>query len=147
LKISLSSFLYFNYPLDEAVRRTAAAGFEGIDIWGGRPHAFGRDRSERELFAIRRLIADEGLEPASFIPAQFRYPTSLCSPMPVIHRESIRYIQDGIETASALGAPVVSICPGHTLFRSSPLNRREFADKLIELSGFRRKCKFLKVPM
>ncbi len=119
MKLSLSSFIYFNYPLDEAIRRTAAAGFDGIDIWGGRPHAYRRDLSEREMTTLRQLIRDEGLAVASFIPAQFRYPTSLCSPNETIRQDSIRYIQDSIETAAALGAPIVSVCPGHTLYRQS----------------------------
>jgi protein FrlC len=116
MKLSLSSFTYFNYPLDEAIRRTAAAGFDGIDIWGGRPHAYRRDLSEREIAALRQLMRNEGLAVASFIPAQFRYPTSLCSPNGTIRQDSVRYIQDSIETAAALGSPIVSVCPGHTLF-------------------------------
>jgi protein FrlC len=119
MKLSLSSFIYFNYPLDEAIRRTAAAGFDGIDIWGGRPHAYRRDLSEREIAALRQLIRDEGLAVASFIPAQFRYPTSLCSSNETIRQDSVRYIQDSIETAAALGSPIVSVCPGHTLYGQS----------------------------
>jgi len=119
MKLSLSSFIYFNYPLDEAIRRTAAAGFEGIDIWGGRPHAYRNDLSEREILALRQLLQDQGLAVASFIPAQFRYPSSLCSPNETIRRDSVRYIQDSIETAAALGAPIVSVCPGHTLYGQS----------------------------
>jgi len=116
MKLSLSSFIYFNYPLEEAIRRTAAAGFDGIDIWGGRPHAYRNDLSEREILALRQLLQEEGLAVASFIPAQFRYPSSLCSPNETIRQDSVRYIQDSIETAAALGAPIVSVCPGHTLY-------------------------------
>lgn len=116
LRLSLSSFLYLNYPLVEAIRHTAAAGFAGIDIWGGRPHAYRRDLSDKEIAGLRRVLADEGLTVASFIPAQFRYPTSLCSPNDTIRTDSVAYIQDSIDTAAALGAPVVSVCPGHTLY-------------------------------
>lgn len=116
MKTSLSSFVYFNYTLDEAIRRTAAAGFAGIDIWGGRPHAYRNDLTERQLAAFRRLLRDEGLQVASMIPAQFRYPTSLCSPIKAIQRDSIRYIQDSLNTAAGLGAPMISVCPGHTLY-------------------------------
>jgi protein FrlC len=108
-----------NYPLPEAIRRTAAAGFEGIDIWGGRPHAYRRDLSDKEIAGLRQTLRDEGLALASFIPAQFRYPTSLCSPNETIRRDSVAYIQDSIETAAALGAPLVSVCPGHTLYGQS----------------------------
>ena len=116
MKFSLSSFVYFNYPLDEAIRRMARLGYDGIDVWGGRPHAYRQDLSEKDLYTIRHLLEDEGLQVASFIPAQFRYPTSLCSPNDTIRRDSIRYICDSLVTAAGLGAPVVSVCPGHSLY-------------------------------
>ncbi len=119
MRIGLTSFVYCNYPLAEAIRRTAAAGYDGIDIWGGRPHAYRRDLSTQDVLALKRVLAENGLEVPSFIPAQFRYPTSLCSPSDVIRRDSVAYIEDAVVTASLLGAPVVSICPGHSLFGQS----------------------------
>jgi len=115
-KLSLSTFLYFNYPLAESVRRIAYAGYDGIDIWGGRPHAYRHDLQEGEIAALVRQIESAGMKVASFIPAQFRYPTSLCSPDDRVRLDSIEYIQDSIETAAAFKAPIVSICPGHTLY-------------------------------
>ena len=117
--LSLSSFIYFNYPLDEAIRRTAAAGYGGIDLWGGRQHAYRDDLTEKEIAALRRQIESEGMVVVSFIPAQFRYPTSLCSPSDKVRLDSIVYIKDSIQTAAAFGAPVVSVCPGHTLYGQS----------------------------
>jgi protein FrlC len=119
VKLSISSFIYFNYPLDEAIRRVAAIGFDGIDIWGGRPHAYRCDLSEKEIGLLRRLLSDTNLAVASFIPAQFRYPTCLCSPNETIRRDSVAYICDSIETAVALEAPIASVCPGHSLFGQS----------------------------
>ena len=119
MKLSISSFIYFNYPLDETIRRVAAIGFDGIDIWGGRPHAYRRDLSEKEIRFLRNLLSDVDLAIASFIPAQFRYPTCLCSPNETIRRDSVTYICESIETAAALGAPIVSVCPGHSLFGQS----------------------------
>jgi fructoselysine 3-epimerase len=116
VKLSISSFVYLNYPLDEAIRRVAAAGYDAIDIWGGRPHAYRRDLSTEEAASLRRLLAEQGLAVASFIPAQFRYPTSLCSPIEVVRSDSVAYICDSLENAAALGAPIVSVCPGHSLF-------------------------------
>jgi protein FrlC len=137
MKYSLSSFIYFNFPLVEAIRRTAVAGYEGIDIWGGRPHAYRQDLTEKDITSLRSLIRDEDLQVASFIPAQFRYPSSLCSPVDVIRNDSIRYIKDSIETASALGAPVVSVCPGHTLYgQSKEDGLKRLTDSLWEISEF-----------
>lgn len=115
MKTSVSTFVYFNYPLEEAIRRIARAGYNGVDIWGGRPHAYRKDLNDQEKKSLRRLLDDLNLAVPSFIPAQFRYPTCLCSSNEVIRRDSVAYIKDSIETAVALGASVVSVCPGHSL--------------------------------
>jgi fructoselysine 3-epimerase len=119
IPISLSSFIYLNYPLPEAIRRISQAGFDGIDIWGGRPHAYRKDANQAELAQIRQLLSDLNLGVASIIPAQFRYPVSLCSKNEVIRQDSVVYIKDNIQNAAALGSPVVSVCPGHSLFGQS----------------------------
>ena len=117
--ISLSSFIYLNYPLDEAIQRISQAGYDGVDIWGGRPHAYRKDRNQSENAQTRELMGSLNLGAASLIPAQFRYPTCLCSSNEVIRSDSVAYIKDGIQNAAALGAPTVSVCPGHSLFGQS----------------------------
>jgi fructoselysine 3-epimerase len=119
MKLSVSTFVYLNYPLEEALARIRHAGYEGVDIWGGRPHAYRNDMSEARLEMLRRQLADSGLAVASFIPAQFRYPTCLCSPLDEVRQDSVAYIRAGIGTAARLGAPVVSVCPGRSLFGQS----------------------------
>ena len=137
MKISLSAFIYFNYPIEEAIRRIKAAGFDGIDIWGGRPHCYRHDLKESELVALRKRIEAEGLEVASYIPAQFRYPTSLCCNIEAVRLDSVRYITDSIENAAVLGAGVVSVCPGHTLFgQSREDGLQRLADSLWEITSF-----------
>lgn len=137
MKISLSSFLFVNYTLEDAIRLTAGAGYDGIDIWGGRPHAYRNDRGEDDCRAIRVLLERYELQLASFIPAQFRYPTSLCSPIPAIREDSIFYIQDSIKTAQAIGGDLVSVCPGHTLYGQGTANGWEILkNSLVRLSKF-----------
>lgn len=137
MKISLSSFLFVNYTLEDAIALTAEAGYDGIDIWGGRPHAYRRDRSAEECRAICNLLEQRHLEAASFIPAQFRYPTCLCSPIPAIREDSVAYIQDSIETAASMGAAIVSVCPGHTLHGQPLENGRDLLKTSLKtLCGF-----------
>ena len=93
MKTALSAFVYLNYPLDEAIRRIAAAGYDGVDIWGGRPHAYRRDLTAADAARLRALLAGLGLGVASFIPAQFRYPTCLCSNNDTIRQDSVAYIR------------------------------------------------------
>lgn len=137
MRTSLSTFLYFYYSLEDAIRRAAVAGFDAIDIWGGRPHAYRNDLREHEIRHIKDLVDDLGLEIASFIPAQFPYPTSLCSPIKHIRMDSVHYIKDSIETAARLGAPIISLCPGHTL-NDQDLDDgwEQLADSLLRICEF-----------
>ena len=116
MKISISSFLYYNYSLEEAVKRISRCGYQGIEIWGGRPHAYRNDLTEDEILNLRKLVEKSQLEISAFIPAQFRYPTSLCSPNTKIRKDSVEYMKDSIITSLKFGCKKVSICPGHTLY-------------------------------
>lgn len=116
MKISISSFVYYNYSLEEAIKRISACGYQGIEIWGGRPHAYRNDLTDDEIFNLRELMEKSQLEISAFIPAQFRYPTSLCSQNRRIREDSVNYIKDSIVTSIKLGCHKVSICPGHTLY-------------------------------
>jgi protein FrlC len=115
MKFSQSSFVYLNYPLQEAIRRLHEYGYQGIEVWGGRPHAYRRDLDD-ELDETLALLDRFEMSVPNFVPAQFRYPTILCSSNEAIRRDSVRYIQDGIDTALRLRSPYVSLCPGMTLY-------------------------------
>lgn len=114
MKLSASTLVYYHYSLADAIRQIAKAGYEGVDVWGGRPQAYRRDLTQQEIHELVALLKETGLHVASFIPAQFRYPSILCSPNETIRLDSLAFIRESMETAAALGAPLVSICPGHT---------------------------------
>jgi len=120
MKLSQSTFVYFNYPLKEAVTRIAEAGYQGVEVWGGRPHAYRDDLTEVELKDIHSLMEEKSIEVSAFIPAQFRYPTSLVNPKKRIREDSINYIKESFDTAIALGTHRITVCPGHTLYGQSP---------------------------
>ena len=114
VKFAQSSFVYFNYPLQEAIRRLHRSGYQGIEVWGGRPHAYRHDLDD-ELDEIIALLDRFEMTVPNFIPAQFRYPSILCSLNEAIRRDSVHYIQDAIDNSRKLGSPYVSLCPGMTL--------------------------------
>jgi protein FrlC len=136
MKFSQSSFVYFNYPLQEAIRRLHQRGYQGVEIWGGRPHAYRHDLDE-ELDEIVALLDRFEMSVPNFIPAQFRYPSILCSLNEVVRRDSVGYIQDAIDNARRLGSPTVSICPGMTLFGEDiDAGWAQFRKSLVELLDY-----------
>jgi protein FrlC len=139
MRFAQSSFVYFNYPLKQAIRRLHQFGYQGIEIWGGRPHMYRHDL-DAELDSIKALLDECEMTIPNFIPAQFRYPSILCSSNQVVRRDSVRYIKDAIDNALRLGAPSASLCAGMTLdgesleqgwknLRQSILDLLDYTDK------------------
>jgi protein FrlC len=115
MQLAQSSFLYLNFPLRHAIRRLHQLGYQGVEIWGGRPHMYRHDLDE-ELDSLKSLLDEYEMTVPNFIPAQFRYPSILCSSNQSVRRDSVLYIKDAIDNALALGAPSISLCAGMTLW-------------------------------
>jgi fructoselysine 3-epimerase len=120
MKTSLSTFPYYKYPLTEAIKRTAAFGYEAIEIWGGRPHGYCFDMTPQRIKETQQVLDDSGIGISNYIPAQFRYPTNLSGSDEDIRKASVDYIKRTIDVAEELKSPYVSLCPGYSMYKQSP---------------------------
>ncbi|HVP17409.1 MAG TPA: sugar phosphate isomerase/epimerase family protein [Spirochaetia bacterium] len=115
MKLAVVSSVFANYHLEHVLPLVARAGYDGIDLWGGRPHVFRSDLSPDRLRAIRAQAADLGLEIASVMPAFYRYPFSLTTNDERVRQDSLSYMRESIENAVQLGAKSVLVVPGRSL--------------------------------
>ena len=116
MRLGLATSVLYQYSICDAISLIANCGYEGVDIWGGRPHVYRQDFSIPELVYLRKVIEDHGLTVSSFMPAFYRYPHSLSSPNPKVREDSIAYMRECIVNASALGANIVLVVPDHSLY-------------------------------
>ena len=61
MKLAYSSNAYMRFPIDEAIRRIAALGYQGIELMFDTPHAWPEDVTPRDLDTIRKTLNDTGL--------------------------------------------------------------------------------------
>ncbi len=115
MEIGLATGVYLNYPLDQTVEKIADAGFDTVDIWSGRPHAYRKDFSEKELRAIRQKVEARGLRVSSFLPAFYRYPYTLSSPNDIVRADSVQYMKECMDNAVVFGAPILLVVPERSL--------------------------------
>jgi protein FrlC len=115
MKISTSTSVLYQYNLLDAIKIVKRTGYEGVDLWGGRPHVYRSDYSEKDLRELKEIIDGQGLSISSFMPAFCRYPYSLSNPNPVVINDSIEYMQECITNAAVLGAKVVLVVPDLSL--------------------------------
>ncbi len=116
LKFSLSTFVYFRYTMVEAIRRIASLGFDAVEIWGGRPHAYAPDMDAAHLKEVKLALQEHDLRISNFIPAQFRYPVNLAIGDERIRQGSLEYLKQSIDMAVELGSPYASVCPGFSIY-------------------------------
>ncbi len=55
MKIGLFTFGYQRLPLERAFEDAARFGYDGIEIWGGRPHAYPFDLKAGEVTVVKEL--------------------------------------------------------------------------------------------
>jgi protein FrlC len=125
MKLGTATSVLYLYALQEAIPLVARAGYDGIDIWGGRPHVYRQDYSIAELQQLRQLATDHGLAVVSFMPAFYRYPHSLSSPNPRVRQDSLDYMRQCVDNAAVLGAGIVLVVPDHSLHGQSPAESRQ----------------------
>jgi fructoselysine 3-epimerase len=136
MRYSQSSAVYFNYSLRYAIRNLHVLGYDGIEIWGGRPHMYKDDLLE-ERNAIKELLRTENMSVCNFIPAQFRYPSHLCSANEKVRTDSVNYITAAIKNAMFLESKSISLCPGMVLFDSSiELGWKKLRQSFLEIEQY-----------
>ena len=117
MKLAAVTALLKYYPLPAALRTIADAGYQGVELWGGLPHAYTDDfydggRLDQACIArARAVLRDYGLEPVAFLPEQCFYPVHyLVTDAPPfegarLRARSIAYFERAIEVVAALRFP------------------------------------------
>jgi protein FrlC len=129
MKLGTATSVLYLYAIQDAIPLIKRAGYDGVDIWGGRPHVYRQDLSTEELKSLRQAIADQGLSVSSLMPAFYRYPHSLSNPNPKVRQDSIDYMRICVDNANILGAKIVLVVPDFSLYGQS---RQDSLDRMID---------------
>ena len=117
MKMAAVTSLMKYYPLPEALKTIAEAGYQGVELWGGFPHAFTDDffhdgrLANAPITKCKALLRESGLTPVTFLPEQCFYPVNyLVTDAPPfdgdkLRERSIGYFERAIAVTSALEIP------------------------------------------
>ncbi len=113
MKLSFLSALYMRYPLEKAFEAAARQGYDGVEVWGGRPHAYGPDVDERRAEEIRGYAEKYNLEIPMFCAELLSYPYNIASTDAKERKETTEYLKQSLDAAARIGAPGMLITVGH----------------------------------
>ncbi|MDR7871388.1 MAG: TIM barrel protein [Tissierellaceae bacterium] len=111
-------------------------GFEGIEIWGARPHAYAYDMDKQSIEDIKRWKKLYDIEISMFTPEILAYPYSLTSRLDNERKETLDYLIRSVETAASIGTEKMQITAPHPGYG---VNRRVVWKRLVD--GLIKLCK------
>jgi sugar phosphate isomerase/epimerase len=142
MKLAFSTNAYTRFPLGEALRDIAEAGFEGVEILCDVPHAYPDALDNHLVRQVSDQLRNFHLSVSNLncnctfgywkdAPPEPYFEPSLISPNPRHRADRSRMIVRALRFAAEIGAPCLSITSGRLLGGMSPDKARgQFMDGL-----------------
>ncbi|CAN5432106.1 sugar phosphate isomerase/epimerase [soil metagenome] len=139
IKLAFSTNAYTRFPLVDAIRDIAAAGYSGVEILADVPHAYPDAMDAALVKSVRAVLEETGLAVSNIncnctfgywkdAPPEPYFEPSLISPNAKHRADRARMILKTLEFAREIGARNISITSGRCLPGMPPdLASKEFA--------------------
>lgn len=119
---------YRYLPLEKAFADAVAFGYDYIELWGGRPHAFAPDLKSGGLGGLARLIEKYQMPVKVYTPEHNAYPYNYMLGSSAQRVDALNYLKLAMEMGAAMGADYTLVSVGHG---SSYLSPQKLWDRLI----------------
>ncbi|XCP85399.1 fructoselysine 3-epimerase [Roseburia hominis] len=127
MKIGMFTFGYQRNPLEHCFQDAKKFGYDFIELWGGRPHAFAPDLKAGEIGEVKRLIDQYEMPVLGYTPEHNAYPYNFMIGSERQRRDAIEYLKICLDMAKELGADYMLISPAHAGYLAT---RREIWDRM-----------------
>ncbi|EQA3418651.1 fructoselysine 3-epimerase [Cronobacter dublinensis] len=124
-------------PLEHAFRDAHELGYDGLELWGGRPHAFAPDLNAGGIKHVKELARVYQMPIIGYTPETNGYPYNMMLGDERMRRESLDMIKLAMEMAKEMEAGFTMISAAHAGYLSTPdAIWQRLADNLRELADF-----------
>ena len=104
---------YAFYPLERAFADARRFGYDYVELWGGRPHAFAPDLARGGLAEVQTLIQRYQMPVRVYTPEHNAYPYNYMLGDEGQRREALDYLKRSMDMAKALGTEYMLVSVGH----------------------------------
>lgn len=113
MKIGLFTSGYQRSPLEHAFIDAKRFGYDYIELWGGRPHAFAPDLKRGDINIVRTLIDKYEIKVMGYTPEHNAYPYNFMIGSEAMRQDCVEYLKLCMDMGKAMGAEFTMISPGH----------------------------------
>lgn len=137
MKLGLFTCGYQRFPLEYAFRDARDLGYDGIELWGGRPHAFAPDLKAGDIRHVKELSEAYGMPIIGYTPETNAYPYNMMLGSERMRRESLDVIKLSMEMAKEMNAGFTLISASHAGYDTRPEEYwKRLIDNLQELTAY-----------
>lgn len=113
LKVGMFTSGYQRNPLEHCFMDAKEYGYDYIELWGGRPHAYAPDLKAGDIKEVRRLIEKYEMPVLGYTPEHNAYPYNYMIGSEAQRRDAIDYLKLSLEMAKEMGAEFVLTSPAN----------------------------------
>ena len=113
LKVGMFTSGYQRNPLEHCFMDAKEYGYDYIELWGGRPHAYAPDLKAGDINEVRRLIEKYEMPVLGYTPEHNAYPYNYIIGSEAQRRDAVDYLKLSLEMAKEMGAEFVLTSPAN----------------------------------
>ena len=113
LKVGMFTSGYQRNPLEHCFMDAKEYGYDYIELWGGRPHAYAPDLKAGDINEVRRLIEKYEMPVLGYTPEHNAYPYNYMIGSEAQRRDAVDYLKLSLERAKEMGAEFVLTSPAN----------------------------------
>ncbi|KAI4439546.1 fructoselysine 3-epimerase [Schaedlerella arabinosiphila] len=118
MKIGMFTSGYQRNPLEHCFQDARRFGYDFIELWGGRPHAYAPDLKAGEIEDVKRLIEQYEMPVLGYTPEHNAYPYNFMIGSELQRRDAVAYLKLCLDMAKELGADYMLVSPAHAGYQA-----------------------------
>ena len=119
MKFGMFTSGYQRCHIEDVFRDAKRFGYDYIELWGGRPHAYPFDLKRGELDNLLRLRDKYQIPIRVYTPEHNAYPFNYMIGDEYQRKEAMEYLKTAIDMGKALGAKYTVVSAGHAGYHAS----------------------------
>ena len=129
MKLGMFTSGYQRNPIEHIFEDAKRFGYDYIELWGSRPHAYAPDLKAGDINEIKKLRDQYGVEIRGYCPEHNAYPYNYMIGSEAMRKDSIEYLKLCFDMAKEMGADYTLISAAHAGYGAT---REEIWDRLVK---------------
>lgn len=113
MQIGMFTSGYQRNPLEHCFQDAKEYGYDFIELWGGRPHAYAPDLKAGDINEVRRLIDQYEMPVRGYTPEHNAYPYNYMIGSEAQREDAVNYLKLCLDMAKEMGAEFVLTSPAN----------------------------------